>query len=158
MTKVLFVCMGNICRSPTAEAVFRHLVHQQELSHRFEIDSAGTHDYHVGYPPDHRMQKAALARGYDLSKLKARQVDPVDFEYYDYILAMDNHNMDCLLDIKVDNKIAKVELFLNYAVDQDDKEVPDPYYGGEEGFEHVMTLIEYASQGFLETIQKNISK
>ncbi len=151
--KVLFVCMGNICRSPTAEGVFRKLVEQKGLSGKFEIDSAGTIGYHAGESPDKRAQAAAKKRGYDLSKICARQVNASDFEYFDYILAMDQENLRNLLALSKGAGRAKVELFLDYAIDADTREVPDPYYGGADGFEHVLDLIENASNGFIEFLK-----
>lgn len=151
--KVLFVCMGNICRSPTAEGVFRELVEQKGSSGKFEIDSAGTIGYHAGESPDNRAQAAAKKRGYDLSKIRARQVIASDFEYFDYILAMDHENLRNLLALSKGVGRAKVELFLDYAIDADTREVPDPYYGGADGFEHVLDLIENASNGFIEFLK-----
>jgi protein-tyrosine phosphatase len=148
--RVLFVCMGNICRSPTAEGVFRTLVEKQGLSNRFEIDSAGTTGYHAGEAPDKRAQNAARKRGYDLSRIRARQVNSKDFSYFDYILAMDKDNLAQLKAMMPGNSKAVVRLFLDYAKNVDTKEVPDPYYGGADGFEHVLDLIENASVGFLK--------
>src|SRR5512136_3074757 len=112
---VLFVCMGNICRSPTAEGVFRSLVREQGVEHRFEVDSAGTHAYHVGNPPDERAQKAALARGVDLGDLRARQVTHADFQAFDHILVMDRQNYDTLMFVCPKAHSHKVKLFLEYA-------------------------------------------
>jgi len=154
MVKVLFVCMGNICRSPTAEGAFAHKTLQHKLEHMIEIDSAGTHAYHVGEPPDRRAQKAASKRGMDLSAQKARRIHENDFEVFDIILAMDDDNLNNMLAICPQEYQHKVELFLPYAPHLDVTEVPDPYYGGTAGFERVLDLIEEASDGLLEAISK----
>lgn len=151
--RVLFVCMGNICRSPTAEGIFRHLVGQQGLSERIITDSAGTHDYHVGAAPDARAQAAAARRGYDLSGLRARQVEPGDFSRYDYVLAMDNNNLSLLRRSCPAHYRERLQLFLEYAQDVDLREVPDPYYGGEQCFEAVLDLAENAAAGLLRHIR-----
>lgn len=153
MVKVLFVCMGNICRSPTAEGVFRQLVTQAGLSDLIHIDSAGTHAYHVGEPPDHRAQAAALGRNIDLSSQRARKVHIGDFEQFDYVLAMDSSNYAELRHISDHNQQHKLRLFLDFAVNPGTREVPDPYYGGDQGFEHVLDLVEAASQGLLADIR-----
>ncbi len=148
---VLFVCMGNICRSPTAEGVFRHVVVAANADDRLEIDSAGTHAYHVGEPPDRRSQAAAERRGYSLSALRARRVSSDDFERFDLILGMDRLNVESL---KASSDAAhhhKIRLFLDYT-EGDEMEVPDPYYGGERGFEYVLDLVEDASKGLLKTL------
>ena len=155
MIKVLFVCMGNICRSPTAEGVFRRVVETAGLSEKVVIDSAGTHNYHIGAEPDKRSQQAASLRGYDLSQLRGRQVSSHDFDEFDYILAMDNDNLANLQRICPDEFAHKVKLFLEYGKRFNQKEVPDPYYGGGQGFEHVLDLIEDASAGLLENIVAN---
>jgi len=150
--KVLFVCMGNICRSPTAEGVFNKLLQDKKLTDRFEVDSAGTHAYHVGNSPDNRAQQTAHQRGVDLSTIRARQVSSNDFEHYDYILAMDTDNFAILMGDCPSEYQHKVKRFLDYAPDQDERDVPDPYYGGQQGFSHVFDLVEDASEGFLENI------
>ena len=150
MIKVLFVCMGNICRSPTAEGVFRHVVEEAGLSMQIEADSAGTSDYQKGDPPDKRAQQAAIRRGYNLSRLKARQVRPQDFLEFDHILAMDQNNLRDLKAIYPDGAQAQIALFLDYARTAQLKEVPDPYYGGASGFELVLDLVEDAARGFLQ--------
>ena len=150
MIKVLFVCMGNICRSPTAEGVFRHVVEEAGLSMQIEADSAGTSDYQKGDPPDKRAQQAAIRRGYSLSRLKARQVRPQDFHEFDHILAMDQKNLRDLKAIYPDGAQAQIALFLDYARTAQLKEVPDPYYGGASGFELVLDLVEDAAHGFLQ--------
>lgn len=151
-TKVLFVCLGNICRSPTAEGVFRHVVAERNLAKLFEIDSAGTSDWHVNKSPDGRTVKAAAKRGYDLSSFRGRQAVAKDFEHFDYILAMDESNLSNLRAIAPANHSAHLGLFLDFADNFDQQEVPDPYYGGADGFELVLDLIEDASDGFLEQV------
>jgi protein-tyrosine phosphatase len=146
--KVLFVCMGNICRSPTAEGVFRHVIQQQGTADRFMVDSAGTHAYHVGEQPDRRAQQTARARGIDLAFIRARKVTRNDFAEFDYILAMDSDNYHNLLAICPAEYEDKVQLFLDYATKSHEQDVPDPYYGGQQGFEHVFDLVEDASHGF----------
>ena len=155
VAKVLFVCMGNICRSPTAEVVFRHFVEHAGWSEHVRIDSAGTHDYHIGSPPDKRTQRAALQRGYDMSMLRGRQVEVADFDRFDYVLAMDHDNLAILRRLCPQDRRERLGLFLEYASRHDQREVPDPYYGGEEGFERVLDMVEDAAQGLLGHIQKN---
>lgn len=154
MVRVLFVCMGNICRSPTAEGVFRHLVNNAGLEQHIHIDSAGTHAYHIGNPPDQRAQATALKRNIDLSSLRARQVHSQDFSEFDYVLAMDNSNLHELHVICPANARTRPDLFLSYAQQTSEREVPDPYYGGAQGFEHVLDLVEDASQGLLASIRQ----
>ncbi|MDH2245018.1 low molecular weight phosphotyrosine protein phosphatase [Pseudomonas sp. GD03855] len=150
--KVLFVCMGNICRSPTAEGVFRQRVEQAGLNHRIEIDSAGTGDWHVGKAPDSRTCEAAGRRGYQLAALRARQVQPEDFERFDLILAMDHDNMAYLRAMRPPHGRADLDLMLRrYGLEAD--VVPDPYYGGPDGFEEVLDLIEKACDGLLAEIK-----
>lgn len=146
---VLFVCMGNICRSPTAEAVFRHYVEQAGLAEHFLIDSAGTHDYHIGVQPDLRTQHAAKLRGYDMSALRGRQVAAEDFHRFDYVLAMDMANLAILRSLTPRDSATRAGLFLDYARLHTEREVPDPYYGGAEGFERVLDMVEDAAQGLL---------
>ncbi len=150
MIKVLFVCMGNICRSPTAEAAFRSQVEAAGLTRFIHIDSAGTHDYHIGSAPDGRAQKAAAKRGYNLARLRGRQVGPRDFIEFDYILAMDMDNLSLLQDQCPDQYAHKVGLFLQYSKNFLEREVPDPYYGGGTGFERVLDMVEDAGSGFIE--------
>lgn len=152
--KVLFVCMGNICRSPTAEGVFTHLVEQQGTRERFLIDSAGTHAYHVGEQPDTRAQQTARQRGIDLSYIRARKFSHNDFDMFDHILAMDIDNFEILLDACPPEHRDKIKLFLDYAPQREERDVPDPYYGGQNGFEHVFDLVEDASRGFYNTVMK----
>jgi protein-tyrosine phosphatase len=151
---VLFVCMGNICRSPTAEAVFRHYVENAGLSESIVIDSAGTHDYHIGHAPDVRAQHAAGQRGYDMSGLRGRQVESLDFERFDYILAMDRANLAILQYLAPRGHKRQLGLFLDYARHKSEREVPDPYYGGEQGFESVLDMVEDAAQGLLQHIRQ----
>lgn len=151
--KVLFVCMGNICRSPTAEGVFARHVQDANLANVIEIDSAGTHAYHIGEAPDLRSQKAALKRGIDLSSLKARRAKAEDFDTFDYVLAMDRDNEGGLQAICPVDAKHKLHLFLSYAPSLEHDEVPDPYYGGSMGFERVLDMIEEASAGLLQDIQ-----
>jgi protein-tyrosine phosphatase len=150
-TSVLFVCMGNICRSPTAEGVFRHHVNERGLGDRIVADSAGTHAYHVGEPPDRRAIAAAERRGISLAEISARRVSDSDFEEFDHIIAMDEGNLQHLLDQAPEEHRPKVQLFLSFA-SVDETEVPDPYYGGTAGFERALDLIDEASRGLLETL------
>jgi protein-tyrosine phosphatase len=150
--RILFVCMGNICRSPTAEGTFRRLVQEQAPDLELFIDSAGTHDYHRGHAPDERAQAAALARGIDLAGLRARQIRDSDFESFDLILAMDEGNMSALRHRCPPELRARLQLFMEYAKPGSVREVPDPYYGGVNGFEQVLDLVEDASRGLLESL------
>jgi len=152
--KVLFVCMGNICRSPTAEGVARIFAERAGVADGFEFDSAGTHGYHIGKPPDARTSKAAAERGYDLSSLKARQVNSYDFERFDHILAMDRANLELLKRACPVAHESKLSLFLEFGAGLAEDEVPDPYYGDAESFEHVLDLIESAASGLLEQMSK----
>lgn len=153
-TKVLFVCLGNICRSPTAQGVFEHLVKRRNLQDQISIDSAGTHAYHVGEQPDPRSQSAARSRGVDLSTQRARRVVTEDFERFDYILAMDRSNYENLKNMCEPDHLSKVYLFMQFAEHWKIDEVPDPYYGGSQGFERVLDMVEAASEGLLEDILK----
>ncbi|WP_027835869.1 low molecular weight protein-tyrosine-phosphatase [Maritalea myrionectae] len=149
-TSILLVCLGNICRSPTAHAVLQQMAQQQGIN--LTIDSAGTGDWHIGHTPDERAMNAAKSRGYDLSQLRARQVEPDDFYRYDLILAMDRSNLKNLKKLAPKDATAQVELFLPYG-DSATEEVPDPYFGGEGGFDHVLDLIENASRKILARYQ-----
>jgi protein-tyrosine phosphatase len=151
---VLFVCMGNICRSPTAEGVFRHYVNEAGLAEQIQIDSAGTHAYHSGEPADRRASAAAQRRGYSLSNIRARRVQDEDFELFDFIIAMDRDNRDALIEQADAVHHHKISLFLQFSSGRDD-EVPDPYYGGAAGFERVLDLVEEASRALLETIERS---
>ena len=153
--KVLFVCLGNICRSPTAEGVFRHLVETAGLADRVLIDSAGTGEWHVGSPPDARARKAAATRGYDLTALRARLVTRKDFETFDYVLAMDDENVRALKRIAPRNLAHKIRLFTEFG-SNGASHVPDPYAGGPQGFEVVLDLVEDAAQGLLRHIRSEL--
>ncbi len=148
---VLFVCLGNICRSPTAEAVFRHKAKLAGLD--MVVDSAGTHGYHIGKAPDKRSIATGEERGYSFKGLKCRRVEESDFEQYDYIMAMDESNYENLMEISNGVNQDRIHYFLDFAPG-DDKEVPDPYYGGKKGFELVLDLIEKASDGFIAHLRK----
>jgi protein-tyrosine phosphatase len=150
--KVLFVCMGNICRSPTAEAVFRKLAKQHGLSAPLEIDSAGTHGYHIGRAPDSRAIEHAAHRGYDLSKLRARAVVAADFDEFDYVIAMDDDNVAQLMKICPSHHVKKIQLMLDYAGGGGPREVPDPYQGKARDFELVLDLVEQGCRGLVEHI------
>ena len=153
--KVLFVCLGNICRSPTAEGIFRQYVEKAGLSDKITMDSAGTSDWHIGKTPDPRTQAAAAMRGYDLSTLRGRQAVPADFAKFDLILAMDNSNLSNLQAIQPANSKAELALYLpRFGISPD--EVPDPYYGGEDGFELVLDMLEQASQVLLDEIKARL--
>ncbi len=147
--KVLFVCMGNICRSPTAHGVFRRLVIERGLTSIVEVDSAGTHDYHVGSPPDARARQTALERGIDIADLRARRVEPEDFIRFDYVLAMDRENYASLKRVCPRGMEPKLMLFMDFAPDFRVRDVPDPYYGGQRGFDQVFDMVEAASRGLL---------
>lgn len=150
--KVLFVCLGNICRSPTAEGMFRHALAQAQLAEQITVDSAGTADWHTGKAPDPRSQAAALARGIDISALQARQVSAEDFHHFDLILAMDQSNLEHLKQIQPAAAKAELDLYLQrYQLPL--SEVPDPYYGGAEGFEQVLDLLETASHKLLAELK-----
>ena len=146
---ILFVCMGNICRSPTAEGVVRHYLLKAGVADAFLLDSAGTLDHHVGSPPDQRTQQAALHRGYDLSALRARQVCAEDFQVFDRLLAMDLRNLAWLREHCPKTMRAKLGLFLDFAEGYEGQEVPDPYYGGSGGFERVLDMVEAAAEGLI---------
>ncbi len=156
--RVLFICMGNICRSPTAEVVFRQYVEHASLSEIINIDSAGTHDYHVGDAPDARTQRVALQRGYDMSSLRGRQVELSDFLRFDYVLAMDHANLDILQRIAPPGIHTQAQLFLGYARHHTECEVPDPYFGGADGFERVLDMVEDAAEGLLQHIRQRLQK
>jgi len=147
--------MGNICRSPTAEAVFRNCVEREKLAELIEIDSAGTHDYHIGALPDSRTQLAAKHRGYDMSKLRGRQVEVSDFSRFDYVLAMDEANLSILKRLRPREAKSHLGLFLEFAERHCEREVPDPYYGGADGFERVLDMVEDATNGLLQHIKKH---
>lgn len=150
--KVLFVCMGNICRSPTAEGVFNKVILDKGTANRFSVDSAGTHAYHIGKQADIRSRQMALSRGIDLSNIRARKVMPSDFEHFDHILAMDTDNYNMLIEASPSKYHHKIKLFLDYAPEQNERDVPDPYFGGQNGFVHVFDLVEEASEGFYNAV------
>lgn len=152
MVNVLFVCLGNICRSPTAEGVFRDLVEREGLSDKIHTDSAGTHAYHIGEPPDGRAQAEAKRRGIDISGLRGRQARSADFKDFDYVLAMDRSNHQNLLSICPLDMEQRLSMFLDFAPDVDRREVPDPYYEG--GFDSVYDMIEQAAHGLLADIRE----
>jgi protein-tyrosine phosphatase len=151
--RVLFVCMGNICRSPTAEGVFRKLLTERAPELGVAIDSAGTHGYHAGAPPDPRACRAAERRGIDLKGLRARRVTEQDFVEHELVIAMDEHNREFLLELCPVEYRHRVRLFLEFAPHLERREVPDPYYGGATGFEHVLDLVEEASAGLLDYLR-----
>jgi len=150
--RVLFICMGNICRSPTAEGVFRAMAQSSPYSDWIDVDSAGTTDYHTGSRPDPRAIRIAADRGYDLSRIRARQVVDRDFERFDYLLAMDDVNLKQLQSLCPPEHAGKLELLLEYGDDRDAREVPDPYYGSTHDFEHALSLIENGCRGLLTSM------
>jgi protein-tyrosine phosphatase len=153
MKRVLFVCTGNICRSPTAAGVFRKLVADAGLSDLIKVESAGTHGYHVGAPPDPRALAAGLARGYDLSDLRARRVHREDFHRFDLIVALDDDHLAALAALAPPSAGHKVRRMMEFARRSRAKEVPDPYYGPPEGFDHVLDLVEDAAEGLLHSMK-----
>ena len=150
INSILFVCMGNICRSPSAEAVFKHKAEEQGLS--LKVDSAGTVGAHAREKPDHRAQKVAAERGYSFKGIKARKVTRSDFEDFDLVLAMDQHNVDELNKVASPELRYKIALFLDFAQNHEENEVPDPYYGGANGFRFVLDLVEDASDGLIKQL------
>ena len=154
---VLFLCMGNICRSPTAHGVFRHRVQAAGLADRVRVDSAGTHNYHPGEPPDHRSQRHASRRGYDLSDLRARQMLLADFAAHDLVLAMDWDNLALAQAASDPRHHPKIRRLTEFCTRHDSPVVPDPYYGGEKGFEQVLDLIEDACDGLLAHVRRRIA-
>lgn len=158
MIKVLFVCLGNICRSPTAHAVFETLVGRAGLQQQIQVDSAGTGDWHVGHAPDTRASAAAAERGFDMRALRARQFRAADFGEFDYILVMDENNLADIQALAPASHRATVKLFLDYARHFSEREVPDPYYGAEPGFERVLDMIEDASQALLCSLRETLER
>ncbi len=154
---VLFVCTGNICRSPTAEVVFRKKLDRAGLAHRIRTDSAGLHDFHVGDPPDRRSRAAATNRGYHLDDLRARQVTARDFHSFQLILAMDRGHLAQLRRLAPGDRQERLDLFLSYAPETGFSEVPDPYYGGRAGFEHVLDLVEAGASGLLVALRDRVA-
>ncbi len=151
--RVLFVCLGNICRSPTAQGVFEHLVVREKLSDQVVVDSAGTSGWHIDSAPDARTVQAAISRGYDLRALRGRKAIKEDFDRFDFILAMDQENFDVLNEMKPKEFTGHLGLFLEFASNSTKREVPDPYYGGAKGFDTVLDLIEDASEGLMAHIK-----
>jgi protein-tyrosine phosphatase len=156
LSSVLFVCLGNICRSPTAHGVFTRQVEAAGLSGQVLIDSAGTGAWHVGEPPDSRATATAMLRGYDLTPLRARQVTPADFERFDYVLAMDRSNLTHLEALQPPGYGGHLGLFLEFHPGTSLTDVPDPYYGGEDGFEEVLDLVEAAGEGLLRAMESRL--
>lgn len=154
--RLLFICMGNICRSPTAEGVFRHLVQQSGLTQYLTIDSAGTHNYHPNSPPDPRSQQHAARRGYDLSPLRARQLNDQDFEKFDLLLVMDWDNLALTEERCPPEHMCKLRRMTEFCIKHDASVIPDPYYGDSDGFDHVLDLIEDASKGLLMHVQQKL--
>ncbi|WP_301101562.1 low molecular weight protein-tyrosine-phosphatase [Propionivibrio sp.] len=157
MIKVLFVCMGNICRSPTAEGVFRRKLQEKKLEDKVDVASAGTHGYHVGEAPDQRTQRAAARRGYDLSGIRARKIAPQDIDYFDLILAMDRNSLEALRLVCPSERSDRLGLFMDYSKNFDDDEVPDPYYGLGQGFDLVLDMVEDATDGLVELVEERSS-
>ncbi|BAN23460.1 low molecular weight protein-tyrosine-phosphatase [Caballeronia insecticola] len=154
---VCFVCLGNICRSPSAEAVMRDRVERAKLADRILIDSAGTGDWHIGAPPDERAQKAAKKRGYDLSTLRGRQVAAADFARFDLFIVMDDANAAALTAVCPPEYRDKIRLLMEFATRDDERVVVDPYFGGEEGFEKVLDQCEDACEGLLKALRAQLS-
>ena len=152
--RILFICLGNICRSPSAEGVFRHLVSEAGLSDHIDTDSAGTGPWHAGNPPDRRAQDAARARGFDISHLRARQVQSDDFHAFDFLVAMDKDNHQDLISMSPQDLHHKISLLLDHSGGPRGKDVPDPYYGDLSGFHDMMDLIETGAKGLLEHIRE----
>ena len=153
---VLFVCLGNICRSPTAQGIFQELVNAEDLSNLIYIDSAGTGDWHIGKNPDSRSCQAALDRGIDISSLQARLIQKEDFEHFDYILVMDKKNLKEVSKMKPPDYPGHLELFLSFSLKPSIQEVPDPYFSGADGFDLVIDLVMNASKGLLRHIKKQL--
>jgi protein-tyrosine phosphatase len=156
--RVIFVCTGNICRSPTAEGVLRKLAADAGLAHRIVVDSAGTHGYHVGEAPDARSQTHARRRGYDLSKLRARRFTHEDFNAFDLILAMDREHHAILARLAPSSAGQKLRMMREFARRPGGDEIPDPYYGGPDGFELVLALIEDAAEGLLDHLKAELAR
>ncbi len=155
MVRILFVCSGNICRSPTAEGVFRDLLVAEGVEHEVEVDSAGTHGFHAGEAPDARAQAHARRRGIELGDQRARQVRREDFRYFDFIVAMDRDHYRELERMAPPDAAGRVELFLRYAPECGQDEVPDPYYGSGDGFETVLDLVEAGARGLLAALRQD---
>lgn len=155
--RILIVCMGNICRSPLAHGVVRKRLADAGIESRVRLDSAGTHSYHAGAPPDERAQTAARRRGIDISDLRARRVESVDFETFDLILAMDDDNADALRGVAAREHRHKIHLFMEYSAGDVGRSVPDPYYGGPIGFERVLDMVEEAADGLIEQLRARLT-
>ena len=153
--RVLMVCLGNICRSPTAEAMLRRKLHEAGLDDRVEVDSAGTADYHVDSPPDRRAVAHGERRGLRMQHLRGRQVERSDFERFDHVLAMDEDNLADLKRLRPAGSRAKLALLMSFAPDAGSREVPDPYYGGADGFERVLDLTAAAADGFIDSLRSD---
>lgn len=158
MYKLLFVCTGNICRSPTSEGVLRHKLGAAGLAEAVQVDSAGTHGYHIGEPPDRRSVHTARKRGYDISTLRARKFSHADFNDFDLILALDSGHLRLLTEQAPPAHHARVALFLEYANHPSYTEVPDPYYGDQSGFEHVLDLSERACDSLIQSLRESLPK
>ena len=157
MIRVLFVCMGNICRSPTAEGVFRRKLREHGLEDKVDVASAGTHGYHIGEAPDQRTQRAAAQRGYDLSNIRARKIAPQDFDYFDMILGMDRNSLEYMRMNCTPEQAERLALFMHSSDNFDDDEVPDPYYGLGQGFDLVLDMVEDATEGLIGIIKRQLS-
>lgn len=155
---ILLVCMGNICRSPMAHGVVRYRLQQKQLFERIRVDSAGTHGYHAGAPPDDRAQAATRRRGIEISDLQSRLVTPEDIESFDVILAMDDENLQFLRELSGDEHQDKLHLFMEFALDAAGRSVPDPYYGGPIGFERVLDMVEDAADGLIERLESLLAR
>lgn len=158
MLRILFVCMGNICRSPTAEGVFRQKLRDCRLEDQVDVASAGTHGYHIGESPDQRTQRAAAQRGYDLSNIRARKIAQQDLDYFDLILAMDQNSLETLRLLCSPEQAERLELFMRSSTRFEDDEVPDPYYGLGQGFDLVLDMVEDASDGLIERVKQGLSQ
>ena len=157
-TRVLFVCMGNICRSPMAEGVFRHLVRQAGLDDVVKVESAGTHAFHAGEAPDRRAQATAIRRGYDIADLRARQILELDFDRFDLILAMDWDNLSALQQLAPKKAHHKLQLLMRFATEHESATIPDPYYGAQQGFDQALDFIEDACAGLLEVARRRATQ
>jgi len=158
MFNILFVCMGNICRSPSAEGFFATALQKSKYKAQVSIDSAGTHGYHIGHAPDSRAVAMAANFGVDISHLRARKVDAADFADNDLIIAMDRSNYLDLLQIRPADSKARLEMMMHYHPDAQPEDVPDPYYGGMEGFTYMCSLLDSATQGLLQEIEEHLAK
>ena len=157
-TRVLFVCMGNICRSPMAEGVFRHLIRNAGLEDIVKVESAGTHAFHAGESPDKRAQSTAAKRGYDISDLRARRVEDGDFDKFDLILAMDWDNLSLLQQMAPKKAHHKLQLLMRFATEHESATIPDPYYGAQQGFDQALDFIEDACSGLLEVARRRATQ